>query len=53
MQASRQTGRMQVKRCMQRTRWGGEVERTGTGAGSGSEEVGNGCGVCLVPEGGV
>ena len=27
-------------------RWGGEVERTGNGAGKRGEEVGNGCG-CL------
>ena len=33
MQASRQAGRMRVGRSMQRKRWGGEVERTGDGAG--------------------
>ena len=32
MQASRQTGRMQVKRCIQRKRRDKEVERTGGGA---------------------
>jgi len=29
----RQTGRTRVGRSMQRKRWGGEVERTGNGAG--------------------
>ena len=29
----RQTGRTRVERCMQRKRRGGEVERTGNGAG--------------------
>ena len=52
MQASRQTGRTRVGRSMQRKRWGGEVERTGNGAGKRGEEVGNGCGCLTGPRAG-
>jgi len=40
MQAPRQASRMRVGRCMQRKRWGGDVERTGNGAVKGNEEMG-------------